>query len=313
MGLLSSPTYDDYLKFFQAQYGNASEGGADKFTEAQWNALGPSGQWNQLGGGMALGSDDPRWAELSKQLGITANQGPDATVMVYGGKKPDNPTGLVDPSKVINGDGSYAFAHSNFTPQAEFAGGGLSDKQWGLLAASLIGGAALYGANAGWGAEAGAPSDSYWGSVASNGGTTDVPIGEAGYEPGVGNPYGPGGFDSSGFAGTSLDPAYAGAPVSDLGVPSGTQSPAPVAEHSFNSGVSGLLGNAGSWATAHPLQALGLLQTGYGLVHGASKPAGSSSSTKGGDGSPGNAKFGVPQQQFYVNPYIAAQIQRGYR
>ena len=74
-------------------------------------------------------------------------------------------------------------------------------------------------------------------------------------------------------------------------------------------GVSGLLGQAGSWAMAHPLQAAGLAQTAYGLLGGgrSSAPSSGGSSKGGGGGSLGTQGI---QQKFYVNPVTQAQLQR---
>jgi hypothetical protein len=292
MGLFSSPSYQDYLNYYKAQFGNASEGSGGALSEDQWKSLGSSGQWNQIGGGTALGSDDSRWADLASQLGIKDTSGPDGTVMIYGGNKPSNPTGLVDPSRVVSGDGSYAFAHSNFTPQAEFAGGGMSDKMWALSALGLVGGGAALGGAMGWGGAAadGASAslpESYWSTLADSGQV-------------------------------ATDAAVGGAPVTDLSV--AAQTGAPVVDHSVaassglfgNSG--GLLSQAGNWIASNPLKAIGLAQTAYGLLGGHGTAGGSSSNgsgSKGGSGVAGPAmKVGTPQ--YYVNPYIAAQIQRGY-
>lgn len=191
MAFSFAPTYQDYLNYY-------GKGGDGALSQDQWNALGSSGQWNQLGGGMAIGSDDPRWASIAQQLGITAKTGPDATVMLYGGDKPSDLSGLVDPSRVLSGDGSYATAHDNLTPASEFAGGGLSDRGWILSALGVVGGGALLGDAMGWtgAAEAG-------GGAAGAAGSSSL-IGTPGVEPGA--------FDIGGSSGFGGSTALSGTP-----------------------------------------------------------------------------------------------------
>lgn len=193
------------------------------------------------------------------------------------------PGGVIDPSKVTY-DPRYGLVTdpSNLNPVGET----FLDKYgpWLLMAAAGAGIAAQGAGLIGSGAEAGA-------GAAGTAGAGTAGVGDAGLT-GVGSNVGDLGA-AGGAAGASG--GSSGGLLSGLG-----------------DQASGLLGQAGSWAAAHPLQAAGLLQTAYGLVNKPSTPGGSSSSgSKGGSGgTPQN--FSLPKQQFYVNPYIQAQIQRGY-
>lgn len=123
------------------------------------------------------------------------------------------------------------------------------------------------------------------------------------------------------------------APVSESSaVPgtSGTQLAAPVTEASTwsaNSGLRGILGNAtaGNWAGAgqgllssiasNPLQAYSAYQIGSGLLtgnRGASSSQSSPSSSKAGNGQ-AIPEMNFQRPQFTPNPYLLAQLQRGYQ
>lgn len=210
----------------------------------------------------------------------------------------------------------------------------------------------LLGAGAAGGSGAAGVSGSS--ALATGGFGTDIAAGSAAFDGAAGAAAAGGAAGGTSGAGTTwngdfgsggLDPETASGQYGGMGdvanggtyagPPSGFPNAnyAPVEEHSvignqaqvidhsvpatgpYNStNPTGLLGQAGQWALDHPIQAAGLLQTGYGLIHGGSKTGGSSSGggNKGGNGNTGTGNFSMPQQQFYVNPYIAAQIQRGY-
>jgi hypothetical protein len=234
-------TYQDYLNYQKAQYGNASEGGGPaNLTEDQWNALGQSGQWNQMGGGLAMQSNDPRYAAIAQQLGIKpGTTGPDGTIMFGAGNHPTNTTSangmpsLVDPNAALQGNGVWATAHPNLTPQSEYSGGGLSDKGWGLAALSVLGGGAALGTalgGAGGAAAAGGSSALQTGGILTGadvaGGTSG-----AGYIGGVsaGVPGGAaaGSTGSMTGAGPNAGPPEAapgGAGANGYGTPGGTPS-----------------------------------------------------------------------------------------
>jgi hypothetical protein len=197
-------TYQDYLDYQKSRYGNASEGGGPaNMTEDQWNALGQNGQWNEMGNGFAMQSNDPRYAAIAQQLGIKpGTTGPDGTIMFGTGDHPTNTSSapghlsLVDPNAALQGNGVWATAHPNLTPNAEFSGGGMSDKQWGIAALSLLGGGAALGtALGGSGAVTGAGMEgggfSGFGDIAGSGlpgeaGSAGSMTGAAGNESGGG-------------------------------------------------------------------------------------------------------------------------------
>jgi hypothetical protein len=284
-----SPTYQDYL----AYYGKNGDGA---LSQDQWNALTPAQQWQNVGSGMALAQSDPRYAALAQQLGVK-NGG-----LLNLGYSPQsiavNSQNYVDPNAVLQGNNVFATAHSNETPKTQFAGGGLSDKEWAILAASLVGGAALYGANAGWGATdaggGGAASGASGGGFGANGTWTDIPTMDP-VQAGTLNALGP---DASQLATTAGASGGSSGLLGNLG-----------------SGASDLLGQAGTYIANNPLRALGLAQTAYGLLGGGSHGPSHTSTTSGGGGSKGGSgtsSFNLPQQQFYVNPYLQAQMNRGY-
>jgi hypothetical protein len=166
MAFSFAPTYQDYLS-------NYGKGGDGAFSETQWNGLGAAGQWRELGGGLALGKDDPRYAALAQQLGMT-----DGGRLNLGYKPQSigvNRTNYVDPNAVLQGDDVYATAHSNETPKTQFAGGGLSDKGWLIAALSVLGGGAALGTALGGTAAAGTGAAttggfSGFGDIAASGG-----------------------------------------------------------------------------------------------------------------------------------------------
>jgi hypothetical protein len=256
-GFNFTPSYQDYLNTYNSQHGNASEGGGGgALSEQQWNSLGSQGQWNQLGNSFAIGPDDPRYAGLAQQLGIKpGTQGSDATIVMGSGKAPldasrqNGHTSFVNPGAVLQGDGMWATAHNNLTPEAEFSGGGMSDKQWALAAASVLGGGAALGTYlGGGGAVTGAGMEgggfSGYGDVAGSGASGGASGGSAlgnsivGNDPaypGTGNPNytGPGEFG----AGPSIteppaDPAYPGTGNPNYAGPDPSMEPAPVVDHS---------------------------------------------------------------------------------
>jgi hypothetical protein len=333
MGLLSSPAYQDYLQ-------NYGRGGDGALSQDQWNALTDAQKWQNVGSGLAIAKTDPRYADLAKQMGVTDGG---LLNLAYAPQSiAVNGQNYVDPSKVVTDGSVYGTAHSNETPKTQFAGGGLSDKEWALLATSLIGGGALgafdgLGAAGGTGTGAGveggftgygdiaasgaAPGgaagsvaglpDSYWSQVADSGqvGTDGAVDGGDGL---LSNSGGYGGLDPETASGQ-----YGGMGVAQNGIGPGSWQDILQGTISNPGSLAGragdLLGQAGTWALNNPLRAAGLAQTAYGLLGGHRSTGGSSSSSssKGGSGTPG-APMKVNGPQYYVNPYIAAQIQRGY-
>lgn len=203
MAFSFTPTYQDYLTQFNQQYGNASEGGAaSPLSQSVWDTLGASGQWNLLGNGLALQSNDPRYAAIAQQLGLT-NSGPGynpANTIQIGYGSPDMAS-YTNPNQVLQGDGVFASNHGNLTPYAQRENtGGLSDRGWGLAVASLFGGGMLAGALSG----GASPLSGLVGPGASGGAGGGSIVGNAGDASYAGA------FDSSGFSGTALDPTVAG-------------------------------------------------------------------------------------------------------
>lgn len=214
-----NPTYDDY-KGANPQNNGGSEGGSGTysgFSEDQWNAMSPEQKWAQMGQGVAIAPTDPRYKDLAAQLGVT-----DGRVLRLGnqaGSIPINSTNYVNPGAVGQANGVFGTSQGNLTPHAQFAGGGLSDKQWALLAASLVGGGALaggaFGAEGLAGGAAGGMGDESAGLAMGN------PFG------GAANPFGPGAFEGADnpLAGTPMGGANPYGPPEGGLPPDGTTSP----------------------------------------------------------------------------------------
>ena len=138
----SSPlTYQDYLKAMSGRGGD-SGGGTGAFDEATWNRMTPQEQWNNVGGGLTITPDDPRYAGLA----ASTHPDPGRNIGVAPGTMPSS--GFVDPSRNFQGNGFWAGAGNNRTPQSEAHdnSGGLSDKQWAILAAMVASGGLAGGA-----------------------------------------------------------------------------------------------------------------------------------------------------------------------
>jgi hypothetical protein len=139
-------TYKDYLA--NAMGLNASENAAQPMSESQWNALPEASKWELMGHGsqgMAVNRFDPRYGDVKGETGGDA----DRSVFVMPGKMGSNFNNkgvqrFTDPSKVHQGDGYYSSSEENATPDAQKLGG-LSDKQWALLVATLFAGGAAAG------------------------------------------------------------------------------------------------------------------------------------------------------------------------
>jgi hypothetical protein len=178
------PTYEDYQRLYQQQHGNASEGGSGgALSKSQWDAMSPDDRWRQLGGGMALQTDDPRYAGIAQQLGL--NDGSTLRLGRTSQSNPMNNTFYVDPKAIAQSDGNFATGNHNLTPHSQFAGGGLSDKGWGLAALSLLGGGAALGTALGGSAAAGTGAAttggfSGFGDIAASGAAPGAAGGAAG-------------------------------------------------------------------------------------------------------------------------------------
>lgn len=167
--------------------------------------------------------------------------------------------------------------------------------------------------NSGTGAATGSVPDSYWGMVADNGGATatDATVADSGglFSQNLGPG---GGLDPETWAGNG------GMGVAQNGIGPGTWGD--IVRGTINNpgsvvGRAGL-GNLGSWAISHPLQAYGAGQTIAGLLnHGGGSNGGSSgTSNKGGTGTGVNTGFNAERPAYTPNPYLVQQLrQAGYQ
>lgn len=183
------------------------------------------------------------------------------------------PGGVIDPSKVIYNKQFGELAPSNDVnkPQDDWAANYMPFIIAGLGSAAAIAGSA--------------------GAAGGVGDISTSDLGSLGTVGGEGAPAAAGAAGSAGAAGAT------GA-TSSSGLLGG-----------LGDSASGLLGQAGTWAMHNPLQALGLLQTGAGLLGSHRSSGNSGGSSKGGSGSGAGNGFNV-QQQFYTNPTTLAQLQR---
>jgi hypothetical protein len=132
--------YRDYLNHAQSQQG--SEGTNEAMSEERWNALDDDAKWNLLGGNIGIGPDDPRYAELKKQVGGEANR------VIQISRKPVADGDLVDPARQVKGEGWTAHSEDNQTPEYQDRIGmsGNALKMFLLTAAAITGAAAMAGA-----------------------------------------------------------------------------------------------------------------------------------------------------------------------
>jgi hypothetical protein len=163
---------------------------------------------------------------------------------------------------------------------------------------------ALAGSSGGLGSTAGIAST----DAAESGGTLALNAAGTGVTP-----YVPSGLGAAGTAAGNY------APVSEGSTPLPGAGGAQVVDHGVNAsgglfgssgGASGLLSQAGNWVMQNPLRAFGLAQTAYGLLNGGGGSSGGGGGSSKGGGGGSLTSGGGTQQQFYVNPYTYAQLQR---
>lgn len=234
-------TYADYVRHMAGR-GGSEGGGTGAVDEATWNALSPQEQFNNLQGGMVISKDDPRYAAMAQQLGISNG----SNIMIGGGAQAHagDSRWWVNPNAVINGDGWSATGSENQTPymQQQANASGLSEKEWIALAAMVAAGGALPPGvlEGGAGAVGG-------GTEALAGGAFDMG-GSAGVFDSMGHPLYPGGMEAGvGLEGAPGWAAEGGAPVQPGPFDGGTAG-GDVSGGSFDGGQAG--GNASrNWMT----------------------------------------------------------------
>lgn len=153
------PTYQDYLRLMTGGGGM----GDGAMTAAQWAALDPRTRANTIGGGMVFDPNDPRYADLYRELGGEAGRN---IIGVYGDPRTQPNFELTDPSKFYQSDGYSFYKTDNETPGMQRG----EEQPWNyaaILAAALAPVALGYGAEALAGAGAG-------GAGAGAGGITGI-------------------------------------------------------------------------------------------------------------------------------------------
>lgn len=270
-----SLSYQDYLNANPQLQGGSEAGSSSYMSQDAWSALSSADQWKNLGGGLSIDQNDPRYAAIAAQTGGDPSRG----LYIRSGALTDTSI-FNDPSKVYQGNGFYAFDPANQTAQEEARqnSGGLSDRAWalaplmvlggGLAAGALMDGGALSGGAAGADSSFGLsvpgalPSVGAPGSVGALAGVPDV----------VGGVGGVGGAAGAGGAGLAVPGA-----LPSVGAPGAVGA---LAETPSLAG----LGGSGSGL----LGALNTARTGLGGVSAISRLLGGSGATMpngSGDGS----------------------------
>lgn len=196
-------TYQDYLNSLptSSESGSKYDGAVP---ESQWNAMSTADKLKNIhgGGGKILNPGSPEYSEFAQKTGAEPGRN---ILMVPGtfdpakNRLPDGRPFLVDPSKIVQGDGWFAYAPNNMTPDAQKRGG-MSDLQWGIFVASMFaGGAYLGGAGAFGNVATDAAVGGGFGTGALGAGGTG-----AGFA-GAGGAYGAGGVAGGGVTGGGSD------------------------------------------------------------------------------------------------------------
>jgi hypothetical protein len=317
-------TYQDYLRAVQ----DPGLGGTAGFDEAAWNALPDADKWKNAGNRLVLRPDDPRYAQFAPRLGGEAGR----NVEIRGGD-PNTMRGyMVDPSRMVSGNGWYGYKEDNETPEYQHLDDENTDwKTLIAMAALPIAAGAATGAFAG-GAAGGAGTGAAAGAGAGGGGLDAVAAAEwfggagAANAPSAGL-FGGAGAGAAGAAGAGGMDAISAAEW--FGGPGAASNPSPglfgsaegaagAAAGGSSQGLLGqgqdLLGRAGNWAMNNPLRALSLANTGIGLLNRGGSNGGGSGG--GGGKSGGGTGLGGPpakteRPQWNPNPFLQAQLQRG--
>lgn len=335
MASLLTPNYQDYVSNFQ-QFGQRDESGTQAagspMSESDWNALTDAQKWGLLGMGnggvntpygdspygLTVNSSDPRYSQLSPQFG-GGNSALQFSFDPNGnGLRSEPVQRFSDPNLVHTQGGVTGYSVGNETPgwfNYVNQQNKMTPAEMAMIFGPILGAAAYAGGTA-------------LGAFGDAGGTAGTTAGTAGaIDTGDLGALAPSGFGGTGgtagavSGGTSLGALGINDAPMATDFTTGTATSMVPASSAFagtpyagllDGGVSGLLSHAGTWAMNNPLRAIGLAQTAYGLLGGGSH---GSSSGGGGGSKGGSGGSGTPfstQQQFYTNPYLAAQIQRGY-
>ncbi|HEX3156706.1 MAG TPA: hypothetical protein VHV32_18905 [Candidatus Angelobacter sp.] len=220
--------------------------------------------------------------------------------------------GLITPASNVHAGTDW---YSEIAPWL-MVGGGIAGP---ALAAAAGGSSGLLGSMG--------PNDAYGGMTAAN--ATDVPIGElpySGLDPsGMGGMAGSAVADPTGMGAMGGASSSAAAPGGAMDMAGGMPGLAPQTlsgnlnailsgTTSLGTGAQGLLGSLAQSAMSNPLQAIGLLQTGAGLLHNTGLLGGSHTTQQSGKSSNGtgvgNSSLFTSRPQWTPNPYTLRQLQQ---
>jgi hypothetical protein len=201
-------TYQDYLDTFAHRAGHASsEAGssdplATALSEEDWNNLSTADKYKNtdMGDRFRITEDDQRYKDLKDKTG--ASGGRDVMNIVYGSEVPTEINGVrpfIDYDRIVKGDGWYAYADSNETPEFKASKDHQLGRRFLVAAVMMVGGLAASGALAGGAAAAGE------GALAASAGQG---FGTAGYAGAAGEIYGAAGAAGASSAAGAATPEY---------------------------------------------------------------------------------------------------------
>lgn len=277
-------TYQDYVRHMK-------ESGREQapIPESQWNAMSLAEKFNNVGGGIGIGADDSRYADLASRTGAEPGRAVRITAPI--GQSERGSQWWTDPSRVIDGEGWSAYSDNNQSPASQARGeaGGLSERQWIALAAMVASMGALPPGVFAGGETAGAaatPGAFAGGSAGGSlGGSAMAPVGSLGSGTTL---------TGTGLGSSSWGALGSGTNLAGTGLVSGTGASL------AGTGVSGSALVGGSGALGGLGSTVGMVGGGMGagaaVGGGAGGGAGGGSTPGlGGEGSPGwSAEGGAP-------------------
>lgn len=135
-------TYQDYLNFV-ARQGDQDNPGRG-MSEQDWNRLSPDRQWANVGGGLMLSNQDPRYGELA---GLLGENDPDRYLLA--GPQGDwDSSWMIDPNRMVQRNGVNVSTSGNETAASQAGNDfGIVQHGWMLpLAGAALGAMGAFGA-----------------------------------------------------------------------------------------------------------------------------------------------------------------------
>ena len=241
------PTYQDYLALMT---------GDAPISEEAWNSLGLADQFNNIGGGLIIRPNDPRYAGLRELIPGEAGRNifltPNDLTNVHGLR------GLVDPSQQRELEpGLYGSAEENQTPDLQAYGHTQFDPMLLALPLAFMGAGALAGGLGGGAAAGGVAGDVALPGMMSNFAVPEIGALDLGGLDAAMTGLGYSGWGAAG----ALGGAGGGAPVTDL-----STGGVPVTDLSTNAGLGDTVRNLGSGLGLGGMSGLGIARGVGGLA-----------------------------------------------